>query len=79
MMERYKPFDGVKEFEDAIRLAPDWITESLNLGIALLNTQNNADLLRAEQELRWVIERTPDNPYAHYALGMLFRHIWLMR
>jgi len=77
LMEQYKSVDAVKEFEEVVRLAPDWITGRLNLGIALLNTQKNEDLIRAEKELKWVIERTPDNPYAHYALGMLFRHIGL--
>ena len=77
LMEQYKSVDAVKEFEKVVQLAPDWITGRLNLGIALLNTQKNKDLLRAEEEFKWVIERTPDNPYAHYALGMLFRHLSL--
>ncbi len=77
LMEQYQSVDAVKQFEEVVRLAPDWITGRLNLGIALLNTQKNEDILRAEEELKWVIERTPDNPYAHYALGMLFRHLGL--
>ena len=81
LMEQYKPVDAVKEFEEVVRLAPDWITGRLNLGIALLNAKDEnkivraKTLARAEEEFKWVIERTPDNPYAHYALGMLFRHL----
>ena len=77
LMEQYKSVKAVKEFEEVVRLAPDWITGRLNLGIALLNTQKDEDIPRAKEELKWVIERTHDNPYAHYALGMLFRHLGL--
>ena len=83
LMEQYKPVEAVKEFEEVVRLAPDWITGRLNLGIALLNAEDENKIVRAktfaraEEEFKWVIERTPDNPYAHYALGMLFRHLGL--
>ena len=57
-----------------MRLAPDWATGRLNLGIALLNTQRDEDYVRAEEQLKWVAGKEPDNPHAHYALGMLLRN-----
>jgi len=74
LMDRYQPEQAVLEFEQVVGLAPDWITGRLNLAIALLNTQGEGDDVRAEAEFRKVIAVDPDNPTAHYALGMLFRH-----
>ena len=76
LMDQFRPSDAVKAFEGVVAIAPDWITSRLNLGIALLNAQsveNNYE--RAEKEFRWVIAKASNNPYAHYALGMLLRHL----
>ncbi len=75
LMERYEPLEAVKAFEEVVRLAPGWTTGRLNYGIALLNAQTDEGYARAEVELKEVIADAPDNPYAHYALGMLLRHL----
>ena len=74
LVDQYQPEQAVEAFEEVVRLAPDWTTGRLNLGIALLNTQGEGDDVRAEEEFRKVIAADPDNPTAHYALGMLLRH-----
>ncbi|MAE77727.1 MAG: hypothetical protein CMJ85_12765, partial [Planctomycetes bacterium] len=75
LMDRYRPIDAVKAFEEVVRLAPNWVTGRLNLGIALLNSQSEEYYKRAEVVLKEVIAIASDNPYAHYALGMLLRHL----
>jgi len=72
LMDQFQPSKAVEAFEKVAALAPNWPLGRLNYGIALLNSQT--DPAGAERELKWVIERQPDNPYAHYALGMLLLH-----
>lgn len=74
LMDQYRPTEAIEAFEEVVRLQPDWVTGRLNLGIALLNAQSDETRARAEEELLWVAAEDPDNPYAHYALGMLFKH-----
>ena len=75
LMDQFNPVGAVGQFEEAVRLAPDWPTGRLNLGIALLNTQTPENFPPAEAAFRRVIAMEPDNPYAHYSLGMLLRHL----
>jgi len=72
LMDQFKPREAAESFAEVVALAPDWVLGRLNYGIALLNAQD--DPAAAERELKWVIEREPENPYGHYALGMLLRH-----
>ena len=74
LMDQYRPSDAVTAFEEVVRLSPGWVTGRLNLGIALLNTQGDETRKRAEEELRKVLAMDPDNPYAHFALGVLLTH-----
>lgn len=75
LMDQFQPAEAVKAFEEVVRLAPQSIAGRLNLGIALLNAHGEEDYSRAEEQLRWVIQKDPDNPYARYSLGMLLRHL----
>ncbi|NOZ07356.1 MAG: tetratricopeptide repeat protein, partial [FCB group bacterium] len=75
LMDQYKASDAATAFRQVTAKAPGLIAGHLNLGIALLNTQNEMDLQNAEKELKWVIERDPGNPHAHYSLGMLYKHL----
>lgn len=75
LMDQFRPLEAVEAFEEVVRLSPDWTTGRLNLGIALLNAQSDEAYARAEEELKKVIAADPANPYAHYALGMLLRHL----
>jgi len=75
LMDQYQPDAAASAFGEVVRLAPDWPIGRLNLGVALLNVGSDEAFARAEQELRKVIAVDPANPYAHYALGMLLRHL----
>lgn len=75
LMDRFEPVEAIKAFEEMVGLAPDWTLGRLNYGIALLNGQTDEFYGRAEVELKKVIAVAPDEPYAHYALGMLLRHL----
>src|SRR5688500_14259627 len=39
LMEQHKFPEAEQEFAEAVRLAPDWQTAKINLGIAMLNQQ----------------------------------------
>ena len=74
-MERYDPVAAVKAFDEVVERAPEWTTARLNLGIALINTQQADDQVRAERELRRVIAEAPEEPRGYFTLGMLLRHL----
>ena len=75
LMDRHDPGGAVAEFEEVVRLAPNWITGRLNLGIALLNSGDDEGHVRCGEALNWVIEHDPDNPYALYSLGVMYRDL----
>lgn len=81
LVEQLKYEDAQREFEQAIRLAPDWTPAQVNLGISLLNQQPNdptkvvaPSVERAQQVLRDVLAREPDNKHAHYCLGVIAQY-----
>ncbi len=75
LMDQYRAADAAEAFTEVVQLAPGWPSGRLNLGIALLNAQGDERFRRAEKELEIVIAQQPDNCRAHYALGMLLRHL----
>jgi len=68
--------EAVGEFEKVVRLAPDWLPGRINLGIALLNAGGDdpAQLPRCRDVFEEVLRREPDNPHAHFCLGLLLMH-----
>lgn len=73
-MDRYDFEKAAKEFEEAGRLTPDWLPARLNLGIALMNTareETHPNLKRASKLFKEILEKEPNNPYAHYCLGII--------
>jgi hypothetical protein len=62
---------AVREFEEAVRLAPDWLPARINLGIALLNQNTDESKKRSQQVFEDILQEHPDNPYAHFCLGIL--------
>ena len=70
-MEQFKYNDAVKEFEEAAKLAPDWTPAKINLAIALLNTQTPANLDRALELFKGILDADPDNAHAQYCSGII--------
>jgi hypothetical protein len=82
-MEQYKVgiVPAVKDFEDVVRLAPDWTPGQINLGIALMNLAKG-DLPPEEQKkanqralaiFADVLKKDPNNPYAHFCRGLIIQ------
>src|SRR5262249_32829035 len=66
---------AAKEFEEAMRLDPDWLPARINLGLALLNLPENPENhTRAISLFEDVLKRDPDNPYAHQGLGIILEY-----
>jgi tetratricopeptide (TPR) repeat protein len=67
---------AIEAFEEAVRLTPDWLPARINLGIALLNSRDSDPLQKAEklqraaEVFRDILARDPNNPYAHFCLGI---------
>jgi tetratricopeptide (TPR) repeat protein len=84
-MERYEYADAIEAFRDVRRRAPGWIPGAINLAIALLNytgekveaakksggSAPTGNFDEALQLLGSVLERAPDNPYAHFCRGVI--------
>src|SRR5262249_34833707 len=78
LMEQFKYPEAVVTLEEAHALAPDWLPGRINLGIALLNlargkhgADKDATLHRARELFQQVLAADPDNPHAHFCLGLL--------
>lgn len=65
---------AAEAFEEASRYAPDWTPAKINLGIALLNMRGDADLARASKIFEEVLKKEPDNPHAHFCLGVIHEY-----
>src|SRR6516225_4938859 len=55
---------AIKQIEEATRLAA-----RINLGIALMNDENSRP--RCVEVFEGILKQHPDNPYAHFCLGIL--------
>jgi hypothetical protein len=74
-MERFDYPKAAKEFEEVTRLAPDWAPGHINLGIALLNEPKDPkNLERAIALFEKVLQKEPENPYAHFCLGIIYEY-----
>jgi Tfp pilus assembly protein PilF len=71
-MEQFDYPKAIREFEEVVRLDPDWLPGHVNLAIALLNTVDEDKLKRAIDIFRKVLTQDPDNPHAHYNLGIIY-------
>lgn len=73
-MEQFKYPDAAREFEEAAKLAPDWTPAKINLGIALLNTQEPEKLENAIKLFAEVIASDRDNAHAQFCSGIIRFH-----
>ena len=76
-MEQFDYPQATKEFETAARLAPEWLPARINLGMALYNAAGSAEdpvLPKAIAVFEGVLKQDPNNPYAHFNLGIIFKY-----
>ncbi|MBI4579221.1 MAG: tetratricopeptide repeat protein [Planctomycetes bacterium] len=66
LLKQGRSADALAEYEEAVRLEPDWPTARVNLGLALMQQRRLAE---AEAQLRAALDREPGNSAAHNAMG----------
>lgn len=75
-MEQFDYPKAVEAFGEAVKFAPDWTPAKLNLGIALLNRGGDVpgELDRALAVFKEILDKNPDDPYAHFCTGIIHYH-----
>jgi hypothetical protein len=76
LMEQFEPDAAADVFAEIVDKAPDWLPGKINLAIARLNTRTRQELEKKYHEQTWqiygeILEREPDNVYAHFGRGIL--------
>src|SRR5262245_2461936 len=71
LMERFEYPKAAEAFEKVVEMAPDWRPGQINLGIALLNQNLPATRKKARDLFEAILEKQPDDPHAHFCLGIL--------
>lgn len=72
LMDQFDYAAAVEAFEEAVRLDPDSLPGRINLGIALLNTNDPPNLQRALDLFQGVLNQDPDSIPAHYCMGIIY-------
>src|SRR6266851_39729 len=73
-LERFNYPKALETFEVVNQMDPSWLPGKINLGIALLNIDDEQNRTRAIELFQQIVEQEPDNPYAHFCLGILLNH-----
>lgn len=73
-MEEFDYANAVRAFERVTDMAPDWQPGQINLGIALLNSDDEQNRSRAIELFQGIVDQEPNNPYAHFCLGKLLSY-----
>jgi hypothetical protein len=71
LMDRFEYEQAQAEFEQIIKLAPNWMPGHVNLGISLLNQVKPEKVDRAIKEFELVLKDEPDNLHVHFCLGFI--------
>jgi tetratricopeptide (TPR) repeat protein len=71
LMEQYKHEEAMREFRKAIERDPNFALAQINLAIAAYFQR---DIPTATSAARQAIKLLPDNPHAHYILGIILRN-----
>jgi cytochrome c-type biogenesis protein CcmH/NrfG len=74
LMEQYKYPEAAERFAEVVRLDPRWLPGAINLGIARLNQDKPETLAEAVALFEGVLQKDPNNPYAHFGLGIILRY-----
>ncbi len=74
LMGQFNFADAATAFAKARKLDPDTRLLQINHAIALLNTATPDNLDEARRLLRVVLNRAPEDPHAHFCLGIIALH-----
>lgn len=74
LMEMYKYPEAAETFGQARDAAPEWQVPQINYGIARMNMAHPPDLEAAIAVFESVLRADPDNPHAHFCLGMIIKY-----
>jgi hypothetical protein len=75
LMEQFDYEKAIPAFEEVVRQAPGWQPGHINLGIAQMNaTGNPENIKRARQTFQNILRKDPDNPHAHFCLGIILMY-----
>ncbi|MCI0637840.1 MAG: FG-GAP-like repeat-containing protein, partial [Gemmataceae bacterium] len=82
-LEQFAYDKAAGEFEKVVQLAPRWIPGRINLGIALMNVNQDSkkqanqtpEMERAEQLFMEVLKEDPNHLHANFCLGIIHRHL----
>src|SRR5262249_20133076 len=74
LMEHFEFPEAAQTFQKVVQMAPGWTPAKINLAIALLNIADVKNIDRAIQIFEQVLSQEPENPYAHYNLGILLTY-----
>ncbi|MBN1360371.1 MAG: VCBS repeat-containing protein [Sedimentisphaerales bacterium] len=79
LLEQYKYVEAAEAFEQVLQTASGWTAARFNLGLAYLNTQEEAgaqeNLNKSREAFESVLRETPDHRYARFCLGLYYQHI----
>ncbi len=70
-MERFEFAEAATEFEQAVRLAPDWVPARINHGIALFNQNQPEKIAEGRRIFADILTADPNNRHALYCLGII--------
>ena len=70
-LEKFEYLLAMREFSEALEIAPDWTEAKVNLAIALLNMQGPANLERVQVLCGEILAKDPRNPYANFLAGVV--------
>jgi hypothetical protein len=74
LMERFDFVNAQRAFERVSELAPDWEPGKINLGISLLNVDDEIKRSQAIELFQTLVDQDPNNPYAQFCLGKLLSY-----
>ena len=72
LMDQFEYAAAASAFEEANQLHPEWLPGRINRGIALLNTNDPTKLQQSLELFQTVLQKEPDNVYAHYCMGIIY-------
>jgi len=78
LLEQYQYVQAAEAFEQVLALAPDWRAARFNLGLALLNMQEDTgaeeNLQRAKETFESILKDDPNDLHAQFCLGLHYQH-----